>query len=902
MILLKKQKTKKKRQTKKFFLFLKFYFITTFIIFSFLLYYISTSWTLKSTVIKLKDSLSKAGRYEMIYYPKILYNSILGKFQKIDKLNLNISYENELKLESYRSQAIKDNVLSPMSTASNIKVKFEHNGIIYNAKIRLKGGRTTHWNKKKNSSYKVELENNQFLFGLNKFSLSKPKMRNYIYEWLFHEMGKEFDIISLDYKFVNLSINGHDYGLYVIEEGFDKRLIENSGRRNGPIFSLNEELNMNFNTIDKSANSIFEVYNKNYWLNDKNITLTKYASDKLNNLFLGKFNQIENVINFEKWSSFLAICDFLYTFHGAQFKSVRFYYNPIDGLFEPVLYDGHRGRNHPNYNTWNQNYNNQIIFDYIYNHSNAHYEDNSLKWLKLFLDDEKFKKLYFEKLNKITSEKFLIDFYKSRKNEIKKINNKIYGDYYLFDNGDSWGPGFYFFSIDDFFYRQKKIKEKISFDEKITNMRFQAGIENNKDLIIKNFVRPQYYGLYEIQKLICDKVIDLKDNNDQYKIINYLINDKFRDDELKKFDFHSVLINTKIDLSKFDEDIIKTCKSVEIYNTLNQKKWNLNIDKLNFNITDTNTHSDDGEFKKYFLIKKNQIYLKNNIQIIDKYIYIPEKYSVIIKSGQKIILKDNAFIFSKANWIVDGSNKPIEISGLAENFGGGIFINSSKKNSYFNNVNFRYLSGLKKDKLNNHLLILGSINFYNTTVDLNNLKFEEITSEDALNIVSSNFKINNIQFNLNMSDSIDFDFSDGKISDVSFNNIGNDAIDFSGSIVDLENASFKNIGDKMISIGENSDLKIKNINGTNSFIGIATKDGSNANAEEIYFDQVKYPFASYIKKSEYGIPTLNIENYKVFNFTKKWITDSSSKIISQNKNFGIKTSDILSLIYKDTSN
>ena len=70
----------------------------------------------------------------------------------------------------------------------------------------------------------------------------KPRARNYIHEWLFHELASEEDLIKLIYKFVNLRINGNSMGLYVFEENFDKVLIERNKRRNGPIFSLTEDI------------------------------------------------------------------------------------------------------------------------------------------------------------------------------------------------------------------------------------------------------------------------------------------------------------------------------------------------------------------------------------------------------------------------------------------------------------------------------------------------------------------------------------------------------------------------------------------------------------------------------------------------------------------------------------
>ena len=42
-------------------------------------------------------------------------------------------------------------------------------------------------------------------------------------------------------NFVNLKINGESQGLYVIEEGFAKDLVERNRRRNGPILSIYEE-------------------------------------------------------------------------------------------------------------------------------------------------------------------------------------------------------------------------------------------------------------------------------------------------------------------------------------------------------------------------------------------------------------------------------------------------------------------------------------------------------------------------------------------------------------------------------------------------------------------------------------------------------------------------------------
>ena len=47
----------------------------------------------------------------------------------------------------------------------------------------------------------------------------------------------------------------------------------------------------------------------------------------------------------------------------ALLKSVKFYYNPINGLFEPIPFDGHRLK--PNYHKYNISYDNRILIDLI---------------------------------------------------------------------------------------------------------------------------------------------------------------------------------------------------------------------------------------------------------------------------------------------------------------------------------------------------------------------------------------------------------------------------------------------------------------------------------------------------------------------------------------------------------
>ena len=297
----------------------------------------------------------------------------------------------------------------------------------------------------------------------------KPRARNYIHEWIFHELVGIGGLIKLKYKFLNLKINGQNQGLYVFEEGFGKILLERNKRRNGPIFSLHEE----FEGTD-IKNAKFEVYNKNYWLNHENIKLSEIASQKLRDFFEDR-KSVNEILDIKKWAWHFAVADINDYFHGLHAKSVRFYYNPVNGKFEPVAFDGHRML--PNYSKYELNWNKLMwrlgpsSFEIaksckVLNDNNpkdkddehANYERCNRFVYKFFYNKKgeiniDFYNEYRNAILKIASKDFLDSFFQKRENQINKINSKIYGDYFLADHANFYGPDLYYFTKKNFHYK-----------------------------------------------------------------------------------------------------------------------------------------------------------------------------------------------------------------------------------------------------------------------------------------------------------------------------------------------------------------------------------------------------------------------------------------------------------------
>jgi len=877
-----KKKVNKKKNFHYFNKFLKIYFSSTLIIsFASILFFFNTGyWNQIKDPFLERLYKSSVNQYSNIF--SIGYGAIKGIFYDIPEVNINISFNNLLKIENDRKK-VKEIIGLDAGGSYNfleVPITVSKNNKTYKAKIRLKGDRRVHFDERKNSSYKIDLRKDNTIFGVKKFSLMKPRIRNYIHEWLFHELNAVGGLITLKYDFINLKINGTKEGLYVLEEGFGKILLERNKKRNGPIFSLHEEYDANY-----SKDAKFEVYNKKFWLDDENIKLTEIASQKLRKYFnYEKDIDLNDILDLNKWAWYFAVADINNYFHGLASKSVKFYYNPINGVFEPIGFDGHRSNiNYSKFYDWEKQ---------LSRHGPSSLEIAKscqevpvLKKCNYFIYNFFFKKngnlntefynKYRNAILKISSKDFLDNFFKKRKKQIDRINSKIYGDYFFVDHLFFYGPGLYYFEKKDFYIKAnlllnsiKSESERVFIQQDQESIIVQNSSINNNNLLIKE--------IHCIEKL-------------SHKIKKINLNYKF-DDESNKI--------MKIDIKKYSSEKL-ICEKILLVNKFNGEKFYKSIDTINNTRDISYKQLLKDEYKKYFVNNNGILTLKKNITYIDENIYIPNNLIVKIKDGESIILTNNAFVFSDSAWDADGSNKLINIIGTKDNLGGGLIISDSQNKSFFKNVNFSYLNGLNKnfDDINLQYNLFGSINFYESEVLMESCNFNKISSEDALNIINSNFVLDNIVFIENYSDGVDIDFGEGSIKNSKFINIGNDAIDVSGANVEILNVGINNVGDKMISVGENSNVTILNFKGENAHVGIASKDGSLTLLNNVTLKNTKIGVSAYQKKTEYLKAKIIANNLEIQDSDLKWLTDYNSEIFIENQLVNSKTDQIIPIIY-----
>lgn len=818
-------------------------------------------------LLSATEILDKRARYlltETLDYGDSLFNISLRYIQSVfvneDRLNINISFKNFKKLQTIRNQAVKDGILI-RSLDDKVNAWLEYRGISYPVKIRLKGDWTDHLLGEK-WSFRVETRKGKSLLGMNELSLQHPRTRNYLNELIFHKLLKYENLPYLRYKFLPISINGKNLGVYALEEHFSKELIENSGFREGPIIKISDQnyrseeqrkKTLNYQSKIRTTNqnnSEVLTFNIDKAINNPSqISQTNLATNLLNQI-LKKEVKTSEVFDLKLTAKYFALCDLLGAANANTWFDMRYYFNPISSRLIPIGYDAQfpiRNRNR------------LLSYD--------------LNVIGLF-NEPIFLKEYLKELARVSNPKYLDEFLSEIDADIKSeisIINKTF-------------PHVTFIK-DELYKNQAYIKNRLDPLDPLSILLFKPINSNKKietKLFNKSFFPIQVINFKYNNKIYYPVKNNVLDPRKKFQRMNYSIME-FTEKESnsldnKKIKENEIIIKYKLDgIDKIYSNKIKILPYTESTKSSNQlitKKTNI------ASFPDLNIKIDE-----------KLITLKNNF-VVDRPIIFPKNYKILIKAGTTISLKNNGIMLIKGPLIIEGTkDNPVNIYSEGEAM--GILVLDSKLRSNLKHVIFNNLDSPNLASIN----VTGGVTFYNSPVEISYSQFLSAKSEDALNIIRSTFKIKYSYFKNTFSDAIDIDFSEGHIENSQFFKIGNDAIDISGSLVTLNKIKINSAFDKAISVGENSNVIAKDLKIEKAFIGIASKDLSSININDSEINNTEICLAAYQKKPEYGpasIKTLKNENTCMpFNY----ILEDGSSINSNSEGLSPNTLNAYKKLY-----
>jgi hypothetical protein len=135
---------------------------------------------------ELFSDLSTAKK--VLLLKKLLYISIRDMINPVisnaSDVSLVINFRNLQKIYSDREEALKFGLLI---SSHEVPCQIKFLGNSYQCTARLKGDLSDHWYSKERLSLRVKLKNG-FVFGMNDFSIQKPRSRQYPYDYAFQEI------------------------------------------------------------------------------------------------------------------------------------------------------------------------------------------------------------------------------------------------------------------------------------------------------------------------------------------------------------------------------------------------------------------------------------------------------------------------------------------------------------------------------------------------------------------------------------------------------------------------------------------------------------------------------------------------------------------------------------------
>jgi len=287
-----------------------------------------------------------------------------NNFKKWVKNSLSIknSFNNDIiKIQSEFKKKFNSKII--------LSIKGQKNPCIFKGEIRQAGNSVSHFeasNKKLSQSLSVNLDQPNHIMGITKFKLFRLGSRNDNHEIFITEFLRSINYIAPKTFYIDVQLNGHIEKM-IFQEDLSKNLLENMGRREGPIIETKNYLN------ELDANNKFfsqkikhellsfpnsyrlcqsKIINKNWSFKTKiNSEISFEALKKINIIFTDYQNNLlvcnGNVKNFNKLNNKNSSKPVLFNVimisaHGTHlFDSDRkFFYDTVDSTFESIYYDG----------------------------------------------------------------------------------------------------------------------------------------------------------------------------------------------------------------------------------------------------------------------------------------------------------------------------------------------------------------------------------------------------------------------------------------------------------------------------------------------------------------------------------------------------------------------------------
>lgn len=788
-----------------------------------------------------------------------------------ESITLDVKHTDYQQLAHKREEAID---LGTLITGPNdlVPATLRWQGQDIQVKIRLKGDVADHWRDPYRWSFRVAVKDDTTVMGMREFSLQRPITRDYLNEWVAHQLFGQAGVVNLRYEFISLTVNGRSLGIYALEEHFSKELLEWQGYREGPILRFDDTLlnvSLSAGLDEVFSSSPIDSFQSGDVQSDPEQMRMFLQAKNLLELFRRGMLSTSQVFDVPKLAHFFAVGDLLGNNHYTYFPNVRFYYNPITSLLEPISYD----------------------INYIFDSDNEYFTgveglgrnfepiapqlNTPIEFRDLFFHDRDFFAAYIQALDEVAQPSWLDSFFTDHDPELSRRLR-------LLHHGYPW----YVFAGRSILYDNQVYLQNVLRPHQALQAYWAGSSHQGLRVSVGNTqgLPLEVVGLRRADgtRIDLDQIVDLASKPTgqpiQFKLLEVPIVDAPQGETVRGWE---VIYRTL----GLDEE---RSEPVTPWSYLDPDFLTTDVLRQPPNVKDF----------VFLQVTDEVVTAPSGRWLIDRNLIIPAGVVFQLGPGTTLNLTNSATIISHAplNWVGTAAD-PIRITS-ADATGSGVVVLNASAESRLEHVSLTRLSAPRPGNWR----LTGALTFYNSPVTITDSSFRDnVWGDDYLNIVRSPLTLSRLTFFNTVADAIDIDASTGQISNLQLSNCGvgdgnGDCLDLSGSELELEQILISGAGDKGISVGEASHFSAETIEISDARLGIAVK-GSVGQISGLQVTRSDTGVAVFQKKSEYGGGELRLNNFSYRQVVDPYLVEVSSRLTVDGTRLASNTEAALDLIY-----
>ncbi len=772
------------------------------------------------------------------------------------RIEIDVKFDEFQKLAFQREHALEQNALFAGSE-DYVPATIRSGDEDVKVKLRLKGDTVQHLQGEK-WSFRVDVKGEHTLRGLQRFSLQHPATRNYLDEWIFHRALLREGVLGLRYEFVDLTLNGKHLGIYALEEHFEKQLVEQKRRRDGPLLRFDEELMWREihdqvmpieGWITSSGYGAYEAssvdgFKTSETLADPDARKSYlHAVQMLESFRRGELRTSE-VFDAKLLARFFALTDLMGAEHGSRWHNMRFYFNPVTLRLEPIGFDAESTRLGAPSGT------EELVRDL---NGRTVVEARPFR-AKLFADRDFFA-LYMAELERVAEPSYLDDLLRDLAPDLEEALRIVQREFPQIE------------------VPVALLRRNQSYLRSL--LQPIAGVRANTVRLANGELALEVGNLQMFPVEVLGVEIPASDAGPARFVAlpAPLPLDPRHYGELVRFEKASVALPADV----------TTADGLQV-------RWRL-FGSANPQTAQLSPYSPfaatgemiDAAHKPANLerfpfvavdIAAGTATIAAGSWVLAEDFIAPPGLVLRAGPGTRLDLQHGAKIISRSplDWRAS-AERPIEVFS-SDATGQGVIVLQAGGESVVEHVIFRGLRAVNETGWS----LTGAVTFYESPVTVIASEFAGNPAEDALNVIRSRVRVDASVFRDTLSDAFDCDFCDAAVTNSQFYDLTNDAIDVSGSVANLDNIRVERAGDKGISVGEASDVTANRVTVVSANVGVASKDRSTLTVHDLTLRACNWGIAAFQKKPEYGPATVRVTGFLIEEMTSDNLIQVGSQV------------------------